>query len=65
MRGDASRSISLNGIEPEAYFKIVRIPEFIIFGQPRVLTDDILIGTDLAQNLGVGGTGVLHGGPVP
>ena len=54
VRGDASRSISLNGIEPEAYFKIVRIPEFIIAGRPRVLTDDILIGTDLAQNLGVG-----------
>jgi len=54
VRGDASRSISLNGIEPEAYFKIVRIPEFIIAGRPRALTDDILIGTDLAQNLGVG-----------
>jgi len=54
VRGDASRSISLNGIEPEAYFKIVRIPEFITAGRPRVLTDDILIGTDLAQNLGVG-----------
>jgi lipoprotein-releasing system permease protein len=53
VRGDASRSITITGIEPEVYFKIVRIPDYIIAGQPRVLTDDILIGTDLAQNLGV------------
>ncbi len=53
VRGDASRSISLIGIEPEAYFRIVRVPDYIVGGQPRVLTDDILIGTELAQNLGV------------
>jgi len=53
VRGDASRSISLTGIDPDVYFQIVRIPEYIVAGQPRVLTDDILIGTDLAKELGV------------
>ena len=53
VRGDASRSISLTGIDSEVYFKIVRIPDYIVAGQPRVLTEDILIGTELAKDLGV------------
>jgi lipoprotein-releasing system permease protein len=53
VRGDASRSISLTGIDPDVYFNIVRIPDYIIEGQPRVSTDDILIGTELAKDLGV------------
>jgi lipoprotein-releasing system permease protein len=53
IRGDANRSISLTGIDPDVYFKIVRIPDYIIVGQPRLLTDDILIGTELAKDLGV------------
>ena len=53
VRGDASRSITLTGIDPEVYFKIVRIPDYIVAGQPRVLTEDILVGTELAKDLGV------------
>jgi lipoprotein-releasing system permease protein len=53
VRGNASRSISLTGVDPDAYFKIVRIPDYIVSGQPRLLTDDILIGTELAKELGV------------
>jgi lipoprotein-releasing system permease protein len=53
VRGDASRSISLTGIDPDVYFNIVRIPDYIIQGQPRVSTDDILIGIELAKDLGV------------
>ena len=52
VRGAASRSITLTGVDPEVYFKIVRIPDYIVEGQPRLLTDDILIGTELAKNLG-------------
>jgi lipoprotein-releasing system permease protein len=52
VRGDASRSITLTGIDPEVYFKIVRIPDYIIAGHPRVFTDDILVGTELAKELG-------------
>lgn len=53
VRGDANRSISVIGIDPEAYFRIVRVPDYIVSGQPRVLTDDILIGIELAKDLGV------------
>jgi lipoprotein-releasing system permease protein len=52
VRGAASRSITLTGIDPEVYFRIVRIPDYIVTGQPRVFTDDILVGTDLAKDLG-------------
>ena len=52
VRGDASRSITLTGIDPDVYFKIVRIPDYIVQGQPRVFTDDIVVGTELAKDLG-------------
>jgi len=35
------------------YFKIVRIPDYIVAGQTRLLSDDILVGTELAKDLGV------------
>lgn len=54
LRGQATRPITLTGMDPDVYFKIVRIPDYLVEGQPRVLTDDILIGTELAKNLGVG-----------
>ncbi len=53
VRGDASRSITLTGVDPDVYFNIVRVPDYIVAGQPRVQTDDILVGTDLAKDLGV------------
>lgn len=53
VRGDASRSITLTGIEPAVYFAIVRIPDYIVSGRARVSTEDILIGLELAKDLGV------------
>ena len=53
VRGDASRSISLMGIDPEVYFNIVKIPDYIVAGKPRLTSEDILIGLDLAKDLGV------------
>lgn len=58
VRGDASRSISMTGIDPVVYFKIVKLPEFIVMGpltdgQPRLTSEDIIIGTELAKDLGV------------
>jgi lipoprotein-releasing system permease protein len=52
VRGDASRSVSVVGMEPAFYFRIVRVPDYIVAGEPRVGTDDILIGTELAKDLG-------------
>jgi lipoprotein-releasing system permease protein len=52
VRGDASRSIGILGIEPDDYFRIVRLPDYIIAGEPSPGTDDILVGIDLANDLG-------------
>jgi len=52
IRGDASRAISLSGVEPATYFKIVRVPDYIVTGEARLTSEDIVIGTELAKDLG-------------
>ena len=52
VRGDASRAITLSGVEPDSYFKIVRIPDYIVAGEARLTSEDIIIGIELAKNLG-------------
>lgn len=54
VRGDASRAISALGVEPALYFRIVALPEKIKAGSARLTGSDILIGTELASDLGVG-----------
>lgn len=53
VRGDASKAITLNGIEPEVYFKIVNLPTMITAGTAALAAGDVLIGNQLAINLGV------------
>ncbi|MEI8144941.1 MAG: FtsX-like permease family protein [Alphaproteobacteria bacterium] len=58
VRGDASRSITMTGIDPLVYFKIVKLPDFIVLGtlingMPQLTSEDIIIGTELAKDLGV------------
>jgi lipoprotein-releasing system permease protein len=52
VRGDASRSVSILGMEPDDYFRIVRLPDYITSGEASLGTDDILVGLDLANDLG-------------
>ena len=52
IRGDASRSITLSGVEPASYFQIVRLPDYIVAGEPRLTSEDIVIGVELAKDLG-------------
>jgi lipoprotein-releasing system permease protein len=52
VRGDASRSITLTGVESETYFRIVRVPDYVVAGQPRLASDDIIVGVELASDLG-------------
>lgn len=51
--GDATRSISLVGVEPQSFYKIVRLPEFVVAGDARLTSENIVLGTDLARDLGV------------
>ena len=53
VRGDANRAISVIGVDPDLYFRIVTLPEKIVRGSPRLTNTDILIGTELASDLGV------------
>ena len=53
VRGEASRAVSMTGIEPASYFKIVRLPDYIVSGEARITSQDVIIGTELASDLGV------------
>lgn len=54
VRGSATRAITLTGIAPELYFRIVDLRDKVVYGNTRLLGSDILIGTELAIDLGVG-----------
>jgi lipoprotein-releasing system permease protein len=54
VRGEAARSIALFGIELEGFDRIVSLRERMVAGQARVDPGEVLIGTQLAADLGVG-----------
>ena len=53
-RGSATRSVSVVGVQPEVYFQIIPMPEKIVHGQALINSESILIGTELASDLGLG-----------
>ncbi|HEX7558078.1 MAG TPA: FtsX-like permease family protein [Usitatibacter sp.] len=53
IRGDANKSVSVTGIEPEEYSLIVPLPEKIVAGTWRLASTDVMIGTELANDLGI------------
>jgi len=53
LRGSTSRSISIIGIQPDLYFRIVNLDEKIVRGTTRLTGSDILIGIELASDLGL------------
>jgi lipoprotein-releasing system permease protein len=53
VRGEATRAVTVSGIEPERYFRIVDLPGKIVRGSARVDIGDVVIGTELASDLGV------------
>ena len=54
MRGAASRALSLTAVDLSLYQQIVNLSEKIVTGRARLDPSDILIGTELAADLGVG-----------
>jgi len=52
-RGDATKAVAITGIEPETYFDVISLREKIIAGGVNIGPSDIIVGTDLAEQLGV------------
>jgi lipoprotein-releasing system permease protein len=53
VRGEAVRAVTVMGIDPDVYFRIVPLPEKIVAGGTRLTSEDIIVGTELASDLGV------------
>jgi lipoprotein-releasing system permease protein len=53
VRGEATQSISLIGIDPEQYTKIVPLPEKMVAGTFRMTNSDMIVGVQFAEDLGV------------
>lgn len=52
-RGNSSKSVALLGVQPDAYRRVVRMDDYMARGRFDVTGTNTLIGTDLAQDLGV------------
>jgi len=53
LRGDANTGVSMRGIEPESYLRLIALKEKIISGSADLGSTDIVIGSKLARDLGV------------
>ncbi len=52
-RGEALESVALIGTELERYQKIIPLEQYLISGELRIGAGNVLIGSQLAKNLGV------------
>ncbi|WP_313917724.1 ABC transporter permease [Tahibacter sp.] len=52
-RGDASKAVNITGIEPDSYLRIIALRDKIVAGHLSVSNAEIIIGTELANDLGV------------
>ena len=52
IRGDANKAISITGMEPESYLRVIALADKVIAGTASLTGSDILIGTELAKDLG-------------
>ena len=52
LRGDASRSVTITGIEPESYFEVIALHEKIVAGRRDIGPSDTILGIELARDLG-------------
>jgi lipoprotein-releasing system permease protein len=60
VRGNATKAVTVSGIEPQTYFRIVDFSDKLVRGNLRLTGSDILIGTDLSSELGVDVGDKLH-----
>jgi len=53
VRGGVSRAITIAGVVPALYYRIVALEDKIVRGHARLTGTDIVIGNELARDLGV------------
>jgi lipoprotein-releasing system permease protein len=53
IRGSTTQSISMTGVVADSYFKIVKLSDYMKRGTTVLGSESIIIGTELAKNLGV------------
>jgi lipoprotein-releasing system permease protein len=54
MRAGVSRVIGITGMEPDLYYRVIALPDKIVRGSAALDGSAILVGTELAADLGVG-----------
>ncbi len=53
IRADANRAVTLTGMEPESYLRLIALKDKVIAGNANVTSSDILVGVELAKDMGV------------
>ena len=52
LRGDASKAVSIVGIEPDSYLRVIGLADKVVAGRINPGASEIVIGTELARDLG-------------
>ncbi len=52
LRGEANKAVSITGMEPDSYLRVVNLRAKIVLGTAELTGSDIVIGTELAKDLG-------------
>ena len=53
LRGEGNTGVAIRGIEPDSYLRLIALKEKIVSGSAELTSTDIVIGSDLAKDLGV------------
>ncbi len=53
IRADTDKSVNITGIEPDSYLRLIALADKIVLGAANLTISDILVGTELAADLGV------------
>lgn len=53
LRAEASKSVGITGMEPSSYLRLIALSDKIVAGDADLSTSDMLVGTELAKDLGV------------
>jgi len=52
IRGDANRAVTVAGIEPQSYLRVIALRDKVVAGTAELSGSDVLIGIELAKDLG-------------